>query len=162
MKSIYKAIADLQQEVEVIQKDTQGYGYKYTDLPAIFKVINPLMKKHGLGFTQCINDMKLDTTIFHIESAEKLESSTTLPIMDLVYEEGIDKRGSKKLILRGFEGMNKAQAIGSLITYFRRYALSAMLGLVTDKDNDAQGEKETDAKTPITKRNDDPLTNNED
>jgi hypothetical protein len=36
--------------------------------------------------------------------------------------------------------MNDYQAYGSGITYYRRYALSSMLGLVTDKDTDAAGE----------------------
>jgi hypothetical protein len=48
------------------------------------------------------------------------------------------------MLLRGFEGMNKAQAIGSLITYFRRYALSAILGLVTDADSDGGKVKSSD------------------
>jgi hypothetical protein len=39
------------------------------------------------------------------------------------------------------KGMNEFQVAGSSITYFRRYALSAMLGIVTDKDTDAQGEQ---------------------
>jgi hypothetical protein len=37
--------------------------------------------------------------------------------------------------------MNEYQSFGSGITYYRRYALSAALGLVTDKDTDASGEK---------------------
>ena len=51
-KNILKAISEFQQEVPVIHKDTQGFGYTYADLPKIFEVINPLLKKHGLGFTQ--------------------------------------------------------------------------------------------------------------
>ena len=35
--------------------------------------------------------------------------------------------------------MNDYQAYGSGVTYFRRYALSSMLGLITDKDIDAAG-----------------------
>lgn len=123
MKNIYKAIADFQQEVPVILKETQGYGYSYADLPTIFEVINPLLKKHGLGFTQVINGTNLDTTIFHIESGEELKSSTAIP-------QGVS-----------LKGMNDFQVLGSAITYLRRYALSAMLGLVTDKDNDASGEQ---------------------
>jgi hypothetical protein len=60
-----------------------------------------------------------------------------MPIDSLIYEESVDKKGNQKFVLRGFEGMNKAQAIGSLITYFRRYSLSSMLGIITDKDTDA-------------------------
>ena len=38
--------------------------------------------------------------------------------------------------------MNEFQVLGSAITYIRRYALSSMLGLVTDKDTDAATPKE--------------------
>ena len=37
--------------------------------------------------------------------------------------------------------MNDYQSFGSGVTYFRRYALSSALGLVTDKDTDAAGEQ---------------------
>jgi hypothetical protein len=55
MKHLFKALAAFQQEVPVIHKGTQGFGYSYSDLPAIFKVINPLLAKHGLGFTQMLD-----------------------------------------------------------------------------------------------------------
>jgi len=64
MKNIFKALAEFQQEVEVIHKGTAGYGYSYADLPAIFEVINPLLKKHGLGFTQPINGNQIKTVVF--------------------------------------------------------------------------------------------------
>lgn len=136
MKNIYKALASFQQEVPVILKDTTGHNYKYADLPAIIEIINPILKKNGLGFYQAINGSTIKTVIFEIESGETIESETDMPFDSLVYEETIDK---KKYVIRGFEAMNKAQAIGSLITYFRRYSLSSLLGLVTDKDTDGTG-----------------------
>jgi len=127
MKNLFKSLAEFQQEVKVIHKATQGYGYSYTDLPKIFSEINPLMKKHGLGFTQLINTNDghnyLVTILFHVESGEVLESSTLVPIVQL-------------------KGMNEYQCFGSGITYFRRYCLSSILGLVTDKDTNASGEQE--------------------
>jgi hypothetical protein len=140
MKTIYKALADFQQEVPVIHKGSTGHNYSYADLPAIFEVINPILKKNKLGFVQPLVGNKLKTIIFHTESGESIESETDLPIDSLNYKEvEVTKNGvmTKKTVLQGFEGMNKAQAIGSLITYFRRYAISSMLGLVTDKDTDA-------------------------
>ena len=127
MKNIYKALADFQQNVPVILKDTSGYGYKYADLPAIFEVINPLMKKNGLGFYQAVNEGKIKTVIFHTESGETIESETNIP-------QGVQ-----------LKGMNDFQVLGSAITYIKRYALSSLLGLVTDKDTDASGEQ---VKTP--------------
>jgi len=123
MKHLFKSLAEFQQEVPVIHKATQGYGYTYADLPKIFEVINPLLKKHGLGFTQLINGTQIATCLFHVESAESIESKIDIP---------------QGVILKG---MNEFQVLGSAITYLRRYALSSMLGLVTDKDTDASGEQ---------------------
>ena len=130
MKTIYKALADFQQEVPVIHKGTQGYGYTYADLPAIFEVINPILKKHNLGFTQLLDGDSIKTIIFHTESSETLESNTNIP-------QGVQ-----------LKGMNDFQVLGSAITYIRRYALSSALGLVTDKDTDAGGEQTKKQTTP--------------
>lgn len=123
MKNLFKSLAAFQQECPTIHKGTSGYGYSYADLPTIFEVINPLLAKHGLGFTQLIEGTELKTILFHVESGETMETITTVP-------QGVN-----------LKGMNEFQVAGSSITYFRRYALSAMLGIVTDKDTDAQGEQ---------------------
>jgi hypothetical protein len=127
MKNLFKAIAEFQQEVPTIHKATKGYGYSYADLPTIFEKINPLLKKHGLGFMQPLGSKEginyIETIIFHIESGEKVSSEVAMPYVQL-------------------KGMNDFQSFGSGVTYFRRYALSSALGLVTDVDNDASGEQE--------------------
>lgn len=123
MKALYKALASFQQEVPTIHKGTKGYGYSYADLPAIFEVINPLLKKNGLGFTQTVNGTQLCTTVFHVETGETIEGCADIP-------QGVN-----------LKGMNDFQVLGSAITYMRRYQLSAMLGLVTDKDTDAGGQQ---------------------
>jgi len=46
--------------------------------------------------------------------------------------------------------MNEYQSFGSGVSYFRRYCLSSILGLVTDKDTDAAGEQTKPSK-PILK-----------
>jgi len=133
MKHLLKSLAAFQQEVKVIHKATQGYGYSYADLPKIFEEINPLLQKHGLGFTQLINTKEgvnyLATVVFHVESGEQIESNCMIPYVQL-------------------KGMNDFQSFGSGVTYFRRYCLSSMLGLVTDKDTDASGEQVKTKKKP--------------
>jgi hypothetical protein len=128
MKNLLKALAKFQQEVPVIHKGTKGFGYSYADLPAIFEVINPLMQKNKLGFTQLLGDGNIKTIIFHTESGEMLESEVTIP---------------NNVVLKG---MNEFQVTGSAITYYRRYSLSAILGLVTDKDTDGSGSKQEASK----------------
>ena len=133
MKHLLKSLAAFQQEVKVIHKATQGYGYSYADLPKIFEEINPLLQKHGLGFTQLINTKEgvnyLATVVFHVESGEQIESNCMIPYVQL-------------------KGMNDFQSFGSGVTYFRRYCLSSILGLVTDKDTDASGEQVKTKKKP--------------
>jgi hypothetical protein len=126
--NIYKSLAAFQQECPTIHKGTKGYGYSYADLPTIFEVINPILAKHNLGFTQLIEAQSIRTVIFHTETAETLESATDIP-------QGVS-----------LKGMNDYQVLGSAITYLRRYALSAILGIVTDKDTDASGEQQSKPK----------------
>ena len=73
MKEIYKALANFQQEVPVIHEATKGYGYTYSDLKTILKVINPLLKKHGLAFCQTFDDDTLVTALIHPESEQTLQ-----------------------------------------------------------------------------------------
>ena len=120
---LFQALAGFQQEVPAIHEATKGYGYTYANLTQILTTINPLLKKHGLGFTQLLNGNSINTIIFHCESGATIESTVELP-SDVV-----------------LKGMNKFQVTGSAITYYRRYSLSSILGLVTDVDADCAGEQ---------------------
>lgn len=118
MKDLFKALADFQQEVPAIHKGTKGYGYSYADLSTIFETINPILKKHNLGFTQLIQGDYINTKVFHTKTGEYIESNVDIP---------------QNVVLKG---QNEFQVLGSAITYLRRYALSSALGLVTDIDAD--------------------------
>lgn len=124
MKNLFKALADFQQEVPIIIKNSQGYGYQFADLPDTIEIINPYLAKNKLGFTQLVGSANVKTIIFHWESGESIETITDIP-------QGVT-----------LKGMNDFQVLGSAITYIRRYALSSALGLVTDSDPDANGVKE--------------------
>jgi len=123
-QSIYKSLANFQQECPTIHKATKGYGYTYSDLPTIFKVINPLLKKNGLGFTQLLNGSSIETILFHVETGQTITSKTDIPQ---------DVKLAK---------MNDFQVLGSAVTYLKRYSLSSILGIVTDSDTDAAGEQQ--------------------
>ena len=120
---LYKALADFQQEVSPIFKGTSGYGYKYADWSEILKVVNPLLAKHSLGFSQPLDGSKVTTVVFHSETGESIQGSVDIP-------QGVQ-----------LKGMNDFQVLGSAITYLRRYSLSSILGLVTDEDADAAGQQ---------------------
>jgi len=123
--SLEKKVADFIQEVPVIFKGSDGYGYKFANWSSILEVVNPLMKKHGIGFVQGtrINETLgvtiVYTKVFDADTGDGFTSEMILPY-DVT-----------------MKGMSVPQSIGSMITYFKRYQLSAMLGLVTDVDLDA-------------------------
>lgn len=121
-QSLLKSLAEFQYECPIIHKDTSGFNYTYADLPKIISTIMPILKKHNLCFSQPLEGTQLRTIIYHTETGESIESTTEIPIIELAK-------------------MNVYQSFGSGITYYRRYALSSILGLVTDKDIDAAGEQ---------------------
>lgn len=132
--SLFSRITAFQEtmvDVEIL-KSKEAYGYFYADLPAIIKVITPLLKQHGIGyyhrtdFDDVTKNNIVETVLFNRDNAADILSSRTL----------ID--GSVTLAK-----MNKFMVEGSAITYFRRYHLVTMLGLLTDEDSDAGGKKPT-------------------
>lgn len=103
--------------VSVETRTGSSYSFKYASLSKILEVIRPHLKDAGLSFSQLTEEGGAVTTLLMHDSGEYLQSTLKLPI---------DMTGGK----------NDAQRIGSAITYARRYALSAILGISTDEDDD--------------------------
>lgn len=123
--NIAEAIVAFQAEVGTVAKDADNpfFKSKYADLPAVKAAAQPILAKHGLAVIQApsyqvLGDKVYDTlrtTIIHRKGA----------LGDLLMSE---------MILKPVK--NDPQAQGSAITYARRYAFMAMLGLVADEDDD--------------------------
>jgi len=73
---------------------------------------------------------KIKTILFETKNGENIESFISIP---------------QNVSLAK---MNEFQVLGSAITYLRRYALSSILGIVTDKDTDASGEQQKKSPAP--------------
>lgn len=129
---LYLAILAVQQGAPFIDKSTDNpfFKSKYADLPAIWGAIKDLMGEHGLIVSHTMEangDDYIITRVIHAESGQYIESRSRIHLQK-----------------------STAQEYGSYITYMRRYAVSAMLGLVTDEDDD--GNKATQAqKKPAVK-----------
>jgi len=122
-----EALSSAQGEIEDAHKDKSGYGYKYADLSQVLSIARPVLSKHGLAVTQLLGgagDRVSITTILMHKSGELISTRSSMPVH-------ISK------------GMSHAQAVGSISTYLRRYALSAIVG-ITQADTDASSNTETD------------------
>lgn len=119
--SIWQAIANFQAEVPILIQNSSASKYTYVDLAEIVRVITPILRKHNLAYIQPLtNESEITTILFHTLTGEQIKSSVKIPIVELDY-------------------MNIYQSIGSAISYYRRYSISAMLNLISEKDTDAQG-----------------------
>ena len=122
LAELLAALAEVQSELPTMPKSSQAYGYKYTDLDTITQTIKPILCKHGIGYMQSVgglteNALTLTTRVFN-KKGEYIEDTAALPTI-----------ASTK--------NNAAQTLGMSITYMRRYALCAMLGITSDEDVDA-------------------------
>ena len=120
---IYEAMAKFQYECPILVKNTKGYGYNYTDLAEIMRVITPLLKKHDLMVLQPLSGLGIKTIIVHWPTNEQVEEFVEIP-------QNIE-----------LKGMNIYQAQGAGITYWRRYCLTSFLGIISDKDTDMATQK---------------------
>jgi hypothetical protein len=113
-------------EVEVKTKSGGSYKFKYATLDAIIDAIRKPLTDNGLWFTQTLENgdgkYRLVTTLLH-SSGQSLRSETPLLLQDA---------GN--------------QAFGSALTYMRRYALTAMLGVAADEDDDGNAADGNEAK----------------
>lgn len=119
--NIAKALSDFQAEVKqpLKDKDNPFFKSKYVPLESVVEAINDIANKHGLSFTQwALNDetnrIGVATMLLHT-SGEFIE----YPPIYMKSEK------------------DTAQGAGSVITYAKRYALSAIFGITSDQDDDA-------------------------
>lgn len=116
------ALEAVQSELPTMPKNTPAYGYKYADLDTITQAIKPILHKHGIAYLQTIGgvsqeQMTLTTRVFNTKG-QYIEDTAFLPVITSTKN-------------------NAAQTLGMSITYMRRYALCAMLGITSDEDTDA-------------------------
>ena len=119
IKNIAKALAQFQAEVRnpANTESNPFYRSKYAPLSDILNLTRPILSRHGLSVLQSPSgdgqNVTVTTLITH-ESGEWIES--------------------EPLTLKADKAT--AQGAGSAITYARRYALSAMLGISSEDDDD--------------------------
>jgi hypothetical protein len=110
---IYAKLHEAKKEIGVVKKNAKNPHFKntYADLNALIDAVEPILLEKGLILLQPIKDGKVYTQIIDVESFDMVESWIDL---------------SPNLT---------AQALGSQITYFRRYQISAILSLMADDDD---------------------------
>lgn len=120
-----EALAKAQGAMENAKKESEGYQYNYADLAEVIRAAKKPLADNGLAVTQKMR-------------YEKGTEGTLYVITTLSHSSGEWIRGEFPIRKEWIESKNMSlmQALGSVITYARRYSYSAMVGLAQE-DNDA-------------------------
>lgn len=116
-------LAAMQTELPLVAKNGRGHNQaKYALLEDINQAIRPALQKYGFAVTFRVQQTEKQVTIAAVLShrmGHSSETTITLPI---------DVSGSK----------NATQAVGSTISYGKRYAIGALLNISTGDDTDGE------------------------
>ena len=131
IKDLTLALAKFHSIVGKIKKDAKNPFFKssYASLSHILDEIAEPLQISGLVITQFPDGDSLTTMLIHAETGQYLSASYTMPVAK----------------------QNDPQALGSSISYARRYAVSSILSLQID-DDDAEGAMNRNAKQNEDKR----------
>jgi len=116
--TLHAALAAVQANLPTVAKtqtaDTGKYSYDYASLADVNAAVLPLLAGHGLTWVclPSVPEQKMDGVLTHVGSGGTIVATWGLP------------------------KTADPQALGSAITYGRRYLLSAVVGLVPDGDDD--------------------------
>ena len=125
LDQLFTALAKAQGEMTAAAKDCANPFFKsrYADLSSVWTACREPLSKNGLSVLQIVQSTDLGdvlhTTLGH-SSGQYMTS--TMPIR-----------------IKTGGGGNDLQALGAAITYLRRFALSAIVGVAPDDDNDGNG-----------------------
>lgn len=127
-KNIVEALSLFQSEAHAASKSKKNPFFKstYASLDEVIAAVNE-GAKYGLAFTQCIDfekdivDGKLIPTMYVKTSVMHKASDTVI--------------NSRYLVVPKNHKFDDSQALGSAITYAKRYALQAIYGLPSEDDD---------------------------
>jgi hypothetical protein len=115
LNELAAALVAAQAEFSAVPKGSVNpfFKSKYAALPEVVATAGPVLSKHGLAISQFIDEQDTMTTYLLHTSGQFIAHTMSLHLVK-----------------------NDPQAQGSAVTYARRYAYMAVLGLVADEDDD--------------------------
>lgn len=98
-------------KVTIRKKDGTSYSFQYAPLESILAAVQPALAANGLAVVQMLDDDHLVTSLVHSSGAYLTGRAKLPPTGDI-------------------------KELGSAVTYLRRYAIQAMLGIAAEDDDD--------------------------
>lgn len=130
---IYKKLLEIQKSVKGLEKDKQGFGFKYVSGDKLLGFVRPLMDEKGLLLKQevlSIDNVRID---YKTKNGEKSEYNSKV-MMRFTWVDV--NTGQKDENLFGTNGQNDwDKGVGSALTYAERYFILKYFHIATDEDD---------------------------
>lgn len=123
-KELAGALAAVQGQLGGVAKTSKGYNYQYADLATVWDSIRKPLSENGLAVVQ---------------TTDNDDNGNPIIITTLIHTSG--EWISGRLVVKPVKP--DPQALGSAITYGRRYALMAIVGVAPADDDGAEASKPT-------------------
>lgn len=129
MAEVHKALIAARREFQPVLKDKKADAgrkgsYRYATLEGLLEAVGPALDRHGLMLLQPLDVNGLRSEVVHPESGTSIVGIMPMPTIG-----------------------GDPQAWGSTLSYARRYAALALLGIVAE-DDDGQRARQPQQKPP--------------
>lgn len=153
------AFAKMQPLLPTIPKSATNPHFKSKFAPhdALIGLTNKILAEHGFSVLQSFNDDAVVTSSTYIKDDKGEQTVTTSSVSNTLVTYLLHSSGGYIVSHMNIGAVDKMLNYGAFITYFRRYAHFAILGLVGDIDDDGAAvttlEKEATPKQGTTQFN---------
>jgi hypothetical protein len=132
--TLIQKLFELKQKSIVLLRDEAAYNYKYADLAQIQDKLSEALAELRILIVHSTQGGAVVTTIYDVDSDACISSAIEIGKINTTREwDNNDKAGN---VIHNIEITEQdPQAVGSIITYYRRYNLLQLLDLKTE-DND--------------------------
>lgn len=144
-KDIYSKLFEFKQKEIILKKDTQWHNYSYATLKQIQEKLWPVFKELNLIIIHSINDWKLVTEIRDLDSNTFIKSELNIWNVETKRIEKFIDKNWKDIEIIDFNDKDP-QWVWSIISYYRRYNLLALLDLEQEDDDGSNWSNRAKAK----------------
>lgn len=144
--NIYQKLAKIRKQVEVIQKNKAGYGYRYVTEDAILARISVFMDKYNLSLIPCVIHNSSTIMPYHTTKTKSTNKgdiyeenvNEVLVIADMIFRwvnnDNPEEYIEVPWILVGHQ-TDGSQSFGSGLSYAMRYFLLKFFNIATPEDD---------------------------
>lgn len=118
--NIFPALIKARTDIQAVQRDKDGFGYKYATLDNVLNMLKDVLPMYDLGFVQ------------FPETIDGKDGVTTV----VIHKSGEYISARYEMDATPVKGTNLTQQKGASITYTRRYSLCSVFGIATEEDTD--------------------------